>query len=259
MRWGVFALAALTALLVAGLGLMATELRDVEGPARVEVAPGVVAVATGKSYAYVLRGDTGVVLIDSGSDGDAGGILEELGRNKLGAADIRAIFITSPHPFTVAGLDTLREATVFMGDGDEDLVRGSRLVHAPIARLWSRMHARKKRDNPMQPLLPGSRITVDGITIEAVATPGVSDGGRSYIARDTVFVGPAFSTHDGKLTTPSFWLVDHREQLRSTLQRLGGHAFAAVAGSTFTPHGDGRALYLGWESKIPESERLPKP
>ncbi|MEZ0313909.1 MAG: MBL fold metallo-hydrolase [Myxococcota bacterium] len=254
-----FALATLTALLVAGLGLMATELRDVGGQARVEVAPGIVAVATGKSYAYVLRGDTGVVLVDAGSDSDARGILEELARTKQSAADIHAVFITSPHPFTVAGLDALRDAPVYLGEGDEALVRGSSVVRAPIARLWSRLHARKKRDNPLQPVLAGARIVIDGIAIEAVATPGVSNGGRSYITRETAFVGPAFAMHDGKLATPSFWLVDHREHLRVTLQRLGGHAFGAIAGSTFTPHGDGHALYLAWEANIPESERLPKP
>ncbi len=259
MRWGVFALATLTALIVAGLGVMATQLRDVDGPARVEVAPGVVAVATGKSYAYLLRGDTGVVLIDAGSDSSAAGILAELARERRSVADIRAIFITSPHPFTVAGLDALRDAPVFLGAGDEDLVRGSRSVRAPVARLWGRMHTHGKRGNLLQPLLPGARMVVDGIGIEAIATPGVSDHGLSYVARDTAFVGPAFATHDGKLTTPSFWLVDHREQLRMTLQRLGGHGFAAVAGATFTPRGDGHALYLAWESSIVESERLPKP
>ena len=259
MRWGVFALATLTALVVAGLGLLATELRDVEGPPRVEFGQGVVAVATGKSYAYVLRSETGVVLIDTGSDSEAIGILEELARTKQSAADIRAIFITSPHPFTVAGLDTLRDPPVYVGAGDEELLRGSRLVQAPVARLWSRTHSRKKRGNPIQPVLPGARFVIDGVTVEAVATPGVSDGGRSYIARETAFVGPAFGSHGGVLTIPSFWLVDHREQLRMTLQRLSGQRFGAIASSTFTPWGDGQALFLAWQAKIPEGERLPKP
>lgn len=259
MRWGVFALATMTALIVAGLGLMATELRDVGGPARIDVAPGIVAVATGKSYAYVLRGDTGVVLIDAGSDSHATGILEELARTQHTAADIRAVLITSPHPFTVAGLDALREVPVYVGAGDEELARGSRHVHAPIARLWSRLHSHKKRDNPLQPVLAGARITVDGITIDAVATPGASDAGRSYVVRDTAFVGPAFSTHDGKLITPSFWLVDDRDELRATLQRLESQKFKSIGGSTFPPQGDGQALFVAWKSAIPEAHRLATP
>lgn len=259
MRWGVFALATVTALIVAGLGLMATELRDVGGPARLEVGSGIVAIPTGKSYAYVLRGDTGVVLIDAGSDSSAAAILEELARTQQTAADIRAVLITSPHPFTVAGLDTLRAAPVYVGAGDEELARGSRHVHAPIARLWSRLHTHKKRVNPLVPVLAGARVVIDGIVIDAVATPGASDGGRSYVVRDTALVGPAFGIHDGNLVIPSFWLVDDRDTLRATLQRLGSQKLKSIGGSTFPPQGDGQALFTAWQTSIPEERRLATP
>jgi glyoxylase-like metal-dependent hydrolase (beta-lactamase superfamily II) len=259
MRWGVFALAALTALIVAGAGVMATQLRDLDGPARIDVAPVVVAVATSKSYAYVVHGDTGVVLIDSGSDSSAQAILDELARTKQSVADIRAILITSPHPFTLAGLDTLRTPVVFVGAGDEDMVRGSRVIRAPVARLWTRMHAHGKHENPTQPLLAGARVVVDGVVVEAIATPGVTEGGRSYVVRNIAFVGPAFRAHDGKLTTPSFWIAEAPDSLTQSLQRLSTQGFSQLAASTFAPFADGHALFTNWESTVPESLRLRSP
>ena len=113
--------------------------------------------------------------------------------------------------------------------------------------------------NPVVPVLAGARLTIDGIDIDAIATPGVSDGGRTYLTRDTAFVGPAFTTHAGRLSPPSFWLADRREHIVRGMQRLSGASFAWLAGSTFTPRSDGRALYSAWESDIPESARLRTP
>ncbi len=184
-RAWVLVVALIVALVVIGLGITAAQLGDMEGPARVAIAQGIVGIATGKSYAYVVDSSSGVVLVDTGSDRELHAVAAELTqrgkshhcRCESGAADERASTLA------VSGLDTLPNVPVYVGADDEDVMRSPRLVRAPLARLLARLGSHKKHDNPAVHVAAGARLVVDGVSVEAVATPGLTPGARKLSHR----------------------------------------------------------------------------
>ncbi|MBC7793131.1 MAG: MBL fold metallo-hydrolase [Clostridia bacterium] len=218
----------LASLLVA-TGISWHAFRPLDAQARIELASHAIAVNTGRSLAYIVESDTGVVLIDAGSDKRAEALRDELVRRGKSLADVRAVLLTSPHPFVVAGLDAFNSVPVYAGDEDQDLVRRNTLSRPLLARACDRWMFHGKRPNPIETVLAGSIIVVDGVRFDAVAIPGVSPGARAYLTHDVAFIGPTLE--HGAL--PSRWFAEHRDDVPRSLQRLSGLSFHWLAAATF--------------------------
>lgn len=229
------ALAVAGVLVAAGVTLNALRALDAPGSAPVGSAA-VSAVNTGRSLAYILDGDTGVVLVDVGSDPKAEALTAELAKKGRSLADVRAVVLTSAHPFSVAGLSALPNVPVYVGAEDRELVHRVKQAHAVLARTFDRWMVRGKRTNPFERVLPGGRFVIDGLTFDAVAVPGVSPGARAYIVRNIAFIGATLE----RTGLPSRWLAERPSDIPRGLQRLVPHAFEWLAASTFV-RDDGHA------------------
>jgi glyoxylase-like metal-dependent hydrolase (beta-lactamase superfamily II) len=76
-------------------------------------------------------GDEGLVLIDAGTPGDAGRILDAVGELGRGPADVRHILVTHCHVDHAGGLAELKEATgapAYMHPTDAEMVRSGRAL-----------------------------------------------------------------------------------------------------------------------------------
>ena len=219
---------ALGCVLVAA-GITWHALRPLDAPARTVMGPSVVAVNTGRSLAYVVTTNTGVVLVDSGSDASAKALQEELTRAGKSLADVRAVLLTSPHPFVLGGLDALKEVPVYVGQEDVELVRRNAQAHAWLARACDRWMFRGKRKRPFESVLAGHVLQIDGVTFEAVAIPGASRGARAYLANGVAFIGPTLE----RSGLPSRWFAEAPADVPRSLQRLTRHEFQWLAASTF--------------------------
>jgi glyoxylase-like metal-dependent hydrolase (beta-lactamase superfamily II) len=117
---------------------------------------------------------------------------------------VEAILVTHTHHDHVDGVEALVQATgapVYVGAGEQ----ASLMRAAPSARI--------------QPLAGGERLTVGGLTIEALPTPGHTIAGTSYVVDgnvftgDTLFVGFCGRTDFPGGDAPTLW---------RSLQRLAG-------------------------------------
>lgn len=224
---GLIAMTLLTVAVAAAITLHA--FRSLDAPPTQAVSSSVLAVNTGRSYAYIVTGKTGVVLVDAGSDPKARALSDALAQRGQTLADVRAVLVTSPHPFAVAGLSAIGSVPVYVGAEDLGIVARTTQARPILARACDRWMFHGKRPNPLEAVLAGSLLEIDGVSFEAVAVPAVSRGARAYLAEDVAFIGPTLEDE----ALPSRWFAEQPDDVPRALLRLSPHAFHWLAASTF--------------------------
>jgi glyoxylase-like metal-dependent hydrolase (beta-lactamase superfamily II) len=156
------------------------------------ITDGVWRVLKGYVNAYVIEGDDGLVLVDTGMPKKAGRIDESIRSMKHEARDIRHILITHHHVDHVGSLMALVQmsgATVHAPAGDAAVIRGTEKPPGPNrAKLSGRtIGPVAERIGPDQPvcrvdveLRDGDRLDVAG-GIRVVTSPGHTAGHTSFL------------------------------------------------------------------------------
>jgi len=167
------------------------------------VAPGVYRIRLGYVSAYVVDGDEGVTLVDTGLPKKEGAILGALSSVGRSASEITAIVITHAHVDHVGSAAAMKResgASLFASAVDAPAVRGE--VAKPLPPFLDRVPFLK----PVVRRLPDAAgVAVEGHLVEGAAaalpgdlrvveTPGHTPGHLSYhLDRDggVLFVGDA--------------------------------------------------------------------
>lgn len=213
-----------------------------------EVVPGLFQVSLGIVNAYLLVGERGVTLIDTGLPGRDGRIVEGLRETGRGPEGVHTIVITHLHADHTGGLASLRErtgATVYAHPTDAKAIRqGVSMRRVGPEGTWlGRVIGWADRWLPLPSAAPaevdvevedGDVIPVAG-GLEVIHAPGHSAGqivlrwdehGGVLIAAD------AAGRRTGSLGAPP--LLENVDEAHATLHRLAGMEFeVAVFG-----HGD---------------------
>ncbi len=135
------------------------------------------------SAAYAVEVPGGLVLIDSGLDGDAGLLRAELRRVGLDWRKVRAIFLTHAHGDHCGGAEFLRALTrakVYAGRDDEGPIEAG----GPRDAIFSTfpMPGRVPRPTTVDvPLGGGEAFNFGDVRITAIATPGHTPGSTCYL------------------------------------------------------------------------------
>jgi hydroxyacylglutathione hydrolase len=198
-----------------------------------------VGINGGGSYSWIIPSDNGVVLIDAGWSDDASEILDEIGERK-----VQAIFLTHGHFDHTGGLSAYPDAPVYMGPGEEALVRREITPKGWMARMSTWM---------MNPPIPdpataiefndGQEIAIDGIKIRAVHTPGHTGGAAMYIWNDTLFSGDSIVGLGDKVNETPKATSDNYDQIRPSVGKVLAYPFDRMA--------DGHAgLHKGIRSQV---------
>ncbi len=135
------------------------------------------------SAAYVVETSDGLVLVDSGLDGDAGRLKSQMAELRLDWTRVRAIFLTHAHGDHTGGAEALRQATgarVYAGAGDAAVLRAG----GPREAFFSTFSMPSHTPHPTAvdvELRGGEKFEIGGVRIEAIAAPGHTPGSICYL------------------------------------------------------------------------------
>ncbi len=192
-----------------------------------------VGVATGNSYVWVIRTPHGAALVDAGMEGDAASIVRALAEQGLGPDDVHTVLLTHGHVDHCAGAARFTRARVFLGEGDEALLRRERPPGAWVARVLSAAFPRFEAPLKVETLRDDSPLDVDGERVEVVRTPGHTPGSAMFLVRGVLFSGDSLLISGRHLRSANPLFSDAPNQARHALAKLRRLRFQRVADGHF--------------------------
>jgi glyoxylase-like metal-dependent hydrolase (beta-lactamase superfamily II) len=185
----------------------ASASRVVLGPTAITVAPRIHLLGgLFPSVAYAVETTEGLVLIDSGSEPDAGPLRGQLAMLRLDVGTVRRIFLTHAHADHCGGAEALRAASgarVYAGRRDAPVIRAGEPVEALFS-SFSIPNARPHATTVDVELEGGEEIVVGDARFRVLATPGHSPGSLCYLMeRDglrVLFTGDVVMSLEGNPT-----------------------------------------------------------
>jgi hydroxyacylglutathione hydrolase len=236
-----FALIALGAVLLGAA--YATTLFPSPQADRIEPAPGVVGVNTGRSLAWLLHTKHGVALIDAGMDRDARAVLDELRAEGLSAAQVHSILITHAHPDHWGGAAAFPGARIYAGAGDVAVLQGKASLKGPMSGVLGGMMPPPLA--AVEPLQDGRALDLDGEQVLAIALPGHTPGTTAYLWKDLLFSGDALLGHGAAAVSAPPWLFsEDAGEARRSLGRLREVPFTRMADGHVVATADARFRLL---------------
>ncbi len=210
-----------------------------------EVLPGVYAIKIRWGYvnAFLLPGEDGLTLIDSGLPGQARTLLHAIGAIGRSPGDLKHIAVTHHHVDHTGSLANLVQATqakVYVHPLDAPIVRGERPVPGPnpksilgkivgplVVRLPAYRLEPAKVDHELQ---DGETLPVAG-GLMAVHTPGHTAGHLAYLMPGhggVLFAGDAAGNLFGRLGPPLGMYTEDMVQVKDSLRKIAGLEFDAA-------------------------------
>lgn len=204
-----------------------------------EIAPNVHQVAGIPfiSNVYLIVGDDGLVLIDSGVAWAAKGVLRYIRRLGFDPSAVKAVLITHGDPDHIGGLDAIVRATgaaVVAHQAEVGLVNGTQARRPTSARLLD--HAMAPMVRLVMPFRPVavSHAVNDGDSafgLEVIHAPGHSPGSACYLlpAQKVLFAGDALTHWGGRLALPMRAYTTDMAQAMESVRRIAQREFSVCA------------------------------
>lgn len=210
---------------------------------RIEPAPGVTGVNTGRSLAWILHTRHGVALIDAGMDRDARALLDELRAQGLSAAQVHSILITHAHPDHWGGVAAFPGARIYAGEGDVAVLQGKASPRGPLSRVLGGMMPPPLAG--VEPVQDGRVLDLDGEQVTAIAVPGHTAGTTVYLWKDLLFSGDALLGRGAAEVALAPWLLcEDKGQARRSLEKLREVPFTRMADGHIGATADARSRLL---------------
>jgi len=180
-----------------------------------EIAPGVYSMDQSKGghvHAFLLDDGTGLTLIDTLFDTDAGRVIDRIGRIDRSVEDLEHIVLTHAHRSHLGGLATLKRlsgATVYSHAWEADIVAGERTAQPvtpipmrPLSTYWRVYYLQlgAALGRGKHPPCPVDAMLDDGDTVGPITvlqTPGHTPGHLAFWwpDRKVLFAGDAVATY----------------------------------------------------------------
>ncbi len=198
-----------------------------------KIAAGVYSVRIQHVRMFIVDGDDGVTLIDSGLPGKGGRILGALGSIGRSSSDIRAIMLThshSDHTGSAAELKQESGAQLYASPTDAPAVRGDEPAPPPPVAFRFPFLKPLMRLVPTATGVEVDRLVSEGMRLPgdlvAYETPGHTEGHVSYVLNrgpGVLFVGDAARNKKGTIVRGYF--NARTTTIDASIRRLGALHF----------------------------------
>jgi glyoxylase-like metal-dependent hydrolase (beta-lactamase superfamily II) len=210
---------------------------------RIEPAPGVTGVSTGRSLAWILRTRRGAALIDTGMEKDARAVMDELRAQGLSASQVHSILLTHAHPDHWGGVAAFPGARIYAGEGDVPILQGKASLKGPMAGMLGGMMPPPLA--AVEPVRDGQVLDLDGEQVLAIALPGHTPGTTAYLWKDLLFSGDALLGRGAaEVTTPPWLFSEDSGQAKRSLAKLREVPFTRMADGHIGATADARSRLL---------------
>ena len=205
-----------------------------------EIAVGVYRIKASRSNIYLLAGET-LILIDTGMKGDAAAVLAAIHGLGRQPTEVSHILITHGHIDHTGSLAVLKRetgATVIASADDRDFIEGRRKTAAMgregvggkifkvVLYLMETVFFRYEPAAVDSALSGDTALSLPGITIQAIATPGHSPGSFSFYLPDKkiIFTGDALTGVPKPTLPPRMGCADYGQAI-SSAKKISDIAF----------------------------------
>lgn len=139
---------------------------------------------------YLIRSDSGYILIDAGKDQDA--IKAGLDELMIDASEIIAIFLTHSDADHVAAIPISPGARLYLSKHEEQMINGETSRFFIFGNNLNSKNYNLLEDSQV--------IQFPGLTIKAIHTPGHTPGAMCYLANEKyLFTGDILKLENGKV------------------------------------------------------------
>lgn len=211
--------------------------------------------------AYLLCGDEGAVLVETGPESTRPRLLEELARLGVEAADLKGVFVTHIH------LDHAGAAGWFASQGipvhvhprgARHLVDPTRLVESArgvygerFDSLWGGMTAAPEA--LVRPIADGASVEIAGLSVTAHDTPGHAFHHHAFQIGGDLFTGDAVGARlegSGYLSVTSAPPQFHLEHTLASIGKLAALAPVRLWLTHFGPVSDPQAHFEAYRAAV---------
>jgi glyoxylase-like metal-dependent hydrolase (beta-lactamase superfamily II) len=199
------------------------------GAARIEVAPELVGVRAGQSYAWVLKTASGAVVVDTGSEVGGEALLAELRKQGVGPEQVHTVLLTHGHKDHWGGAHLFPQARVLVGAEDIPVIQGTRKLRSPVARLTGPLMPTPPVPAKLEALTVGEPLVLDGESLRVFATPGHTPGSVMFLWRDVLLSGDSLVGSGGGVKPSPGAFSEDRALNVTSLRALVDVPFTRVA------------------------------
>jgi hydroxyacylglutathione hydrolase len=189
---------------------------------------------------YLIKGKTKYIAVDGGKDMKK--IEMEMKKLAIDKKDVVALFLTHADSDHTAATDYLTDATVYLPKVEEQMINGT-------TRRMLFFH--NKLNRKYTTLEDGQVLTIDGLSVKAIGTPGHTPGSTCFlIDGEYLFTGDNLSLKNGRAEVFSkvFNMDSERQKVSLTmLAQITGVKFIFTAHYGYTD--DFAKAFENWKKK----------
>ena len=186
---------------------MKSEMKKMNVIPTKEIVENIYAIDNSFVNMFLVKDSDYFVAIDAGKDVKA--VTKALKDFNINPDKVRAVLLTHTDGDHVAALTLFKNATIYLSMDEEQMING---------KTSKMMFYHNKLVIKDYTLLNDKQIvTIGGIQIECIQTPGHTPGSMSYLLNDKyLFVGDAFGLKNGKIDKPNdFFSKDMKTGIQS--------------------------------------------
>jgi glyoxylase-like metal-dependent hydrolase (beta-lactamase superfamily II) len=206
---------------------MRSETQSMSPSATQEITGGVYAVKDANVNLFLIKGNDGYIAVDAGNSSDT--VRREMQKLSIDPLKVVAVFLTHTDLDHVAALGLFAKAKIYISKDEEQMINGK----------TPRFFVIHNKKIPHYELLNDNQtVSISGLDIRGIATPGHTPGSMSYVVNGAfLFTGDTMSLKEGKAALfNEFFNMDSKTEIESirklaTVQNLK-YVFTAHYGFT---------------------------